>query len=184
MEEHELTGLQHSPSAISLALKLHRSLQQSDQRIVLAESCTAGRIAATLGCLPGISNYLCGSFVVYRNESKARWLGIPPTLLDDPRIGPISAEVTRLLALAILQHTPEAALGLAITGDIGPNAPLENDGVVYCAVVNRRDQVQCVRHILASPAPRDRRDIDARIKRLEEATQFALQAAIDYIDRW
>ncbi|MEZ6136283.1 MAG: CinA family protein [Pirellulaceae bacterium] len=82
------------------AQQLRDAAVQLDGRLVLAESCTAGRVAATLASFPGISNWLCGSFVVYRCDSKSRWLGIPTKLLDDPQIGPVSEQVTELLAQA------------------------------------------------------------------------------------
>ncbi|MEM8735377.1 MAG: CinA family protein, partial [Planctomycetota bacterium] len=63
-------------AAIELAAQLRDQLEQADCRIVLAESCTAGGISATLANLPGVSNVLCGGFVVYRNASKEGWLDV------------------------------------------------------------------------------------------------------------
>ncbi len=124
------------------------------QRIVLVESCTAGRVAATLAVVPGISAWLCGSFVVYRNESKAQWLGIPRQLLDDPEIGPVSAQVTSLLARQALMATDEADVAVAVTGHIGPGCPPEMDGQVYCCVQRRGDAVGWDAAMrLSQPAP-------------------------------
>jgi PncC family amidohydrolase len=115
-------------------------LRSAGRRLVLAESCTAGLVAATLAQIPGISEHLCGSAVVYRAATKSAWLGIDPQLLDDPLIGPVSAEVTRAMALAVLERTPEANLSAAVTGHLGPNAPPELDGVVHVAVAERDAQ--------------------------------------------
>lgn len=109
-------------------------LRSTGRRLVLAESCTGGLVAATLAQIPGISEQLCGSAVVYRSATKSAWLGIDPGLLDDPALGPVSAEVTRALALAVLERTPEADIAAAVTGHLGPNAPPALDGVVYVAV--------------------------------------------------
>ena len=80
---------------------------------MLAESCTGGLVAATLAQIPGISEHLCGSAVVYRAPTKSAWLGIDQRLLDDPAIGPVSAEVTRALALAVLERTRAPAVQVA-----------------------------------------------------------------------
>lgn len=113
------------------------ALQLTQVRLVLAESCTAGLIAATLARVPGISEYLCGSAVVYRNATKEAWLGVPHGLLDDPRIGPVSAQCAEAMARGVLERTPEATLALAITGHLGPGAPAALDGIVHVAIVRR-----------------------------------------------
>jgi PncC family amidohydrolase len=119
-------------------------LRSAGKRIVLAESCTGGLVAAMLAQNPGISEHLCGSAVVYRTTTKSAWLGIDPQLLEDPLIGPVSAQVTRALALAVLQQTPEADLAAAVTGHHGPNAPPELDGLVHVAVAIRDAQAKIV----------------------------------------
>jgi nicotinamide-nucleotide amidase len=165
------------------ALQLREVLARRDQRIVLAESCTAGRIAATLSLLPGISGWLCGSFVVYRNESKAQWLGIDRRLLEDPQIGPVSQLVTEQLAEAALQSTAEAGCALAITGHVGPGVQEPQlDGQIYCALAHTGSATVLSRGWrLTSPAPRDLTDLAAREARLVEATQLALDAASQWL---
>ena len=167
-------------STIDTAAKVRDLLAKQNARIVLVESCTAGRIAATLGVLPGVSKYLCGSFVVYRNDSKARWLGITPHLLDSP--GPVSAEVTEQLALSALRETPEARYALAITGDVGPGAPASTDGVCFGAFVDRSsDRLATATFRLTSPAPRSDEDVSLRLNRLEEATDQLLAFAANQL---
>lgn len=163
-------------STIDTAARVRDGLAKQNARIVLVESCTAGRVAATLGALPGISKHLCGSFVVYRNDSKARWLGIAPHLLDSP--GPVSAEVTEQLALSALRETPEARYALAITGDVGPGAPPSTDGVCFGAFVDRsNERLATATFRLTSPAPRSEDDVSLRLNRLEEATDLLLTFA-------
>ncbi len=48
----------------AVVAELHTELQRTGHVIVFAESCTAGMIAATLGRIPGISEWLAGSAVV------------------------------------------------------------------------------------------------------------------------
>lgn len=166
---------------VELAMQLRDLLARHDQRIVLAESCTSGRIASTLGGLPGISSYLCGGFVVYRNDSKAQWLGIAHAVLDDPAVGPVSMQVTEQLAAAAIERTPEATIGLAITGDIGPGAPAKTDGTVFCALCDRNGQRASKTIHLSAPAPMNAQDIAGRARRLDEAVLYALQFATEFL---
>ena len=172
--------MQHD--CVAQAAELKALLERHSARIVLAESCTAGRVAATLGCLPGISNWLCGSFVVYRCDSKTRWLGVPAELLDDPAVGPVSQPTTEWLARAALLATPEARYGLAVTGEIGPGAPPEKDGLVFCSLWDgQRQHMQLAEHRLQSPRPSSNQDVAARIERLDEASLFVLTTANQWI---
>ena len=101
------------------------------QKIVLAESCTAGLAAATLAATPGASAFLCGSAVTYRNDTKAGWLDVSRTILEDR--GAVNEPVVTQMAVAVLRTTPEADLSGAISGHLGPNAPPELDGHVWIA---------------------------------------------------
>ena len=163
------TSINHEPAARLAAL-----LRATGYRLVLAESCTAGLAAATLARVPGISEHLCGSAVVYRNGTKSAWLGINPALLDDLEIGPVSAECTRELALAVLRRTPEAELSAAVTGHLGPNSPTGLDGVVYVAVSVRDPDPLIIaesRHVL--PAL-DTDPATSRILRQQAAVDIVL----------
>ena len=177
MDENEVTAA---------TFTLRDLLVRLGMRLVLAESCTAGRVAATLATLPGISAHLCGSFVVYRSDSKVRWLGISPDVLDDPHIGPVSSRVSSLLALAALEITPEADLAVAVTGDVGPGAPPQTDGRVFISSRRRQSQDheemrQDVELQLKCPAPIDQWDLAARLARLEEATLAVLNTTIEFL---
>jgi PncC family amidohydrolase len=110
-------------------------LAERRKRIVLAESCTAGLISASLAGVPGISDYLCGSAVTYRDATKAAWLDVPASRLADP--GPVSQAVARDMVEGVLCRTPEADMALSITGHLGPDSPPELDGLVFVAVAIR-----------------------------------------------
>lgn len=162
------------------ARQLGDYLAQAQLRLVLAESCTAGNVAGTLAIIPGISAWLCGSFVVYRNESKAQWLHIPQDLLDDPSIGPVSPQVTALLANQALSATREADVAVAVTGHIGPNSPIELDGRVFFGLKRRGNStVDSYTQQLESPAPRDRHDYLARQRRLIECTCWVITQTLE-----
>lgn len=115
------------------ARSLAKMLREKHLKIVFAESCTGGLVSATLTRIPGISDHLCGSAVVYRIETKAEWLNIGKKVLAKP--GPVSGIVAEEMAKEIIDRTPEADLAASVTGHLGPNAPRSLDGLVYVAVV-------------------------------------------------
>lgn len=110
-------------------------LSRANQKIVLAESCTGGLGAAMLATIPGISQWLVGSFVTYREQSKVDWLNVPLSIATrDLGVGQSSSET---MALAALEQASEAIWAAAITGHLGPNAPQDLDGRVFIAVAKR-----------------------------------------------
>lgn len=167
------------------AAALRDELVAHDLRIVLAESCTSGNVAASLGCLPGVSSRLCGSFVVYRNASKTQWLGIGSDVLSDPTRGAVCMEVTEQLSLAALAHTDEASLALAVTGHLGPAPDQPNlDGLVFCALAMRSTGLYAsLSTKLVNPSPTDSSDVQRRVARLQEATEWVLQRACHELRR-
>ena len=120
-------------------LEVIRLLRESRKRIVLAESCTGGAVAANFTVVPGVSEVFCGSMVVYRNDSKTQWLGLDPAMLADPEIGSVSPQTSQLLAQQVLAHTPEADFALAVTGHFGPEAPAHLNRRIFVALVRRAD---------------------------------------------
>jgi len=122
----------------ALVREIASLLRQSRRRIVFAESCTGGLVSASLARVPGISDFLCGSAVVYRLDTKAKWLDVSEALLRNP--GPVSEAVARAMALGVLDHTPEADLAASITGHLGPNAPDDQDGLVFIGVARRSSE--------------------------------------------
>lgn len=156
-----------SESANQLAEVLRS--QPEAQKVVFAESCTCGMVAAALAAVPGISEYLCGSAVTYRESAKMAFLGVDLSLLE--QFSDVSEPVTEQMAVNVLSRLPEASWSAAVTGHLGPNAPVDQDGVVFVAVASRRAEVElveCRRLQLA-----DGKD---RVERQKEATCFVLDA--------
>lgn len=122
----------------SLVEEVASLLQQSGRRVVFAESCTGGLVAAALARVPGISDFLCGSAVAYRLDTKSRWLGVPEAMLADP--GPVSEVVARAMAFGVLGRTPEADLAASITGHLGPDAPGDLDGLIFVGIARRNPE--------------------------------------------
>ena len=179
------------PTDFSLAQRIIAALKRRQLRLVCAESCTAGGVAAALASVPGASQVHCGGFVVYRNASKQDWLGVSQELLDDPQKGSVSPAASFSIAMGALRMTPEADLALGITGDVGPGAPRETDGTCYLSLVEasaaetseetaaRSEKSLTV--CLSAGEPRDADDIEARVARLQEATNAALGLLWNYL---
>jgi PncC family amidohydrolase len=117
------------------AAALAQELFRTRRRVVFAESCTGGLIAAALARTPGIAEHLCGSAVTYREATKTQWLGVPAR--EMARHTAVSEQVARRMALGVLANTPEADYSAAVTGHLGPNAPESQDGLVFVAVAHR-----------------------------------------------
>jgi nicotinamide-nucleotide amidase len=119
-------------SLLSAARQVAKQLAATNHKIAFAESCTAGLLAQSLSRIAGISSSHCGGMVTYRNETKQAYLGIPAGILKKP--GPVSEVVARLMAEGVLDKTPEATIGVSITGHLGPHAPPKLDGIVYIGI--------------------------------------------------
>ncbi len=119
-------------SAEALAARLERL---GVERVVFAESCTAGLIAALLGQVPGISNWLCGSAVTYRESVKTSWLGVSGQTLE--QCSAESLATTSEMATGVLKKTDEATFSAAVTGHLGPAAPPDVDGTVFVVIAKR-----------------------------------------------
>lgn len=123
------------PDLRKLADELAACLRFRNCRVVFAESCTGGLVSAALAQISGISEFHCGSAVVYRLDTKTRWLEVPADVLIDP--GPVSEIVARLMSIGVLTKTPEADWSAAITGHLGPQAPADEDGLVFIGISQR-----------------------------------------------
>ena len=167
--------------------KLRSELERSRHQLVLAESCTSGLVAAELGQIPGISEFFCGSMVVYQTATKRDWLSISSEILDDPLLGPVSAEVTEQLLHAVLNRTPRATIAAAITGHLGPKSPESMDGLIYCGFLEKNpgngvvSTVRMKKHFLASPAPEHTNDFARRRARQQEATICLLEWIVEHL---
>jgi nicotinamide-nucleotide amidase len=106
--------------------QLARLLQ--GRRLALAESCSAGLLAARITDLPGASAYFAGGVVAYSNEAKAELLGVDPGLIDEH--GAVSPEVAEALARGALARF-DADVAVAITGIAGPDGGTEAKPVGY-----------------------------------------------------
>lgn len=155
-------------ACIELAWQVAELLEQKQRRVVFAESCTGGLVSATLARVPGISQWLCGSAVTYRERTKTDWLRVPESLIQ--RDTAVSESVAREMALGVLGNTVEADFATAVTGHLGPNAPRQQDGLVFVAVVRREDGDPLIAAIHRCQLERR-----TRLRRQEEAVAIVLQ---------
>ena len=101
------------------------------RRIGLAESETAGLLAARLTEVPGSSAYVACGVVAYSNEAKRELLGVPGDLID--RHGAVSPAVAEAMADGALVRL-HADVGVGITGIAGPGGGSEEKPVGYVCI--------------------------------------------------
>ncbi len=127
------------------------------RRLALAESCSAGLLAARIADVPGSSAYFAGGVVCYSNEAKRDLLGVEQDLLD--RFGAVSAEVAEAMAIGALDRF-DADIAVSITGIAGPGGGTDEKPV---GLVHFNVQTADGRARAAAPViPGGRRDVRER----------------------
>ena len=102
----------------AMAAKLIDLLRAKELKLVTAESCTGGLVAAALTEIPGSSEVFERGFITYSNAAKEADLGVPAEIIR--RHGAVSAEAARAMAVGALNASP-ADLAIAVTGIAGPD---------------------------------------------------------------
>jgi nicotinamide-nucleotide amidase len=110
-------------------------------RIVTAESCTGGLVAAALCAIPGASDVFERGFVAYTNRAKQEMLGVSGDLIAD--LGAVSEPIARMMAEGAVENS-HAHLSVAITGVAGPGGgtPMKPVGTVHFATARTNHSVQ------------------------------------------
>ena len=127
------------------------------RRLALAESCSAGLLAARIADVAGSSEYFAGGVVSYSNEAKRDLLGVDQALLDE--FGAVSAEVAEAMAIGAMERFG-ADVSVAITGIAGPGGGTEEKpvGLVHFNVRTAEGGVRAAAPII----PGGRRDVRER----------------------
>ena len=105
------------PSTSAQVDSLARLLLEKKLRLVTAESCTGGLIAAACTDLAGSSAWFERGFVTYSNDAKRELLGVEERLLR--RAGAVCEGVARAMVTGALAHS-KAQVAVAVTGVAGP----------------------------------------------------------------
>ena len=128
-EEHE-----------ELARRLVADLWSARLKLVCAESCTGGLIAALMTEVPGSSEVFERGYVTYSNDSKIALLGVSKASLDS--LGAVSGDVAAAMAVGALKAS-QADISVAVTGIAGPggSTPQKPVGLVYVAAQRKGKRV-------------------------------------------
>jgi len=139
-----------------------RELARRGETVAVAESCTAGLLAARITEVPGSSAWFAGGFVVYGEAMKTRLLGLDEAMVRQH--GVVSEAVAVAMAESARDRTG-ATYALSVTGEAGPepSTPGIDPGTVWIG--------------LAAPA-----EASARLFRFpmgrERVRRFAVQNAL------
>jgi nicotinamide-nucleotide amidase len=134
-----------SPELTGTAAALLDAYRKAGLRIVTAESCTGGLIAACLTEIAGSSDVVERGLVTYSNQAKIELLGVPADTLE--KHGAVSPHVARAMVEGALAHSP-ADVAVAVTGIAGPGgaSPAKPVGLVYLACQRRGREPLIERH--------------------------------------
>jgi nicotinamide-nucleotide amidase len=135
---------QFEPAVLALA----EALRRNGGRLVTAESCTGGLIAAACTAVAGSSDWFERGFVTYSNAAKIESLGVDSASIAAH--GAVSLEVAEAMAEGALRHS-KASLAVAITGIAGPGGatPGKPVGTVWLALARTGRATQTERLSLA-----------------------------------
>ena len=123
----------------TLAKRVIEENSAAARKVVLAESCTGGLVAAALTEIPGSSAVLDRGFVTYSNEAKLECLGVPLDIIET--FGAVSVACAWAMAKGALERS-KADVAVAISGVAGPGGgtDLKPVGtVVFARVVRGED---------------------------------------------
>ena len=119
-----------APVTEALCALLAEALLKKGFKLVTAESCTGGMIAAACTDLAGSSAWFERGFVTYSNDAKTELLGVPERVLH--RAGAVCGPVAQAMAEGALAHS-RAQVAVAVTGVAGPTggSPAKPVGTVW-----------------------------------------------------
>ena len=165
--EEELGDYVFSHQGESLEQIVSYYLQMRNLTLAVAESCTGGLLGERITSISGSSRYFVGGAIVYSNELKTEFAGVPAELVE--KHGAVSREVAVALAEGIRKRC-NANLGVGITGVAGPTGgtPEKPVGLVFHALASENGT-----EVVERTFPGDRKRI----------CWFASQQALDMIRR-
>lgn len=115
--------LQLDVNAEKLCNLLKDKFPNGEVKIVTAESCTAGLIAATIAQVPGSSKWLESGFVVYTAQAKSALLGVNPQTIEKYNItsNEVAAEMAKGACASLEKRDDKSFIvAVSVTGVAGP----------------------------------------------------------------
>src|SRR5690606_7701376 len=109
-EQQGMTSALLPDDVVALARRVVEQNMAIGRKVVVAESCTGGLVAAALTEIPGSSGVLDRGFVTYSNESKQQSLGVPGDIID--AFGAVSIACVYAMARGALERS-EADVAVA-----------------------------------------------------------------------
>ena len=138
-------------------------------KVVTAESCTGGLIAAALTAISGSSDVVDRAFITYSNEAKREMIGVPwDAILGH---GAVSEYVARAMAGGALSRS-NAQIAVSVTGVAGPRGGSAEKpvGLVHFGALRAGHESIAERHVF--PGDRD------NIRRLTVLTALAMVSSL------
>ncbi len=122
-------------------------LEENNQTLSIAESCTGGLIASMLTEHSGVSAVFKGGLVTYSNEIKESWLGVSPETIE--RHGAVSELCVREMLEGIL-NASLSDYAIATSGVAGPTGGSAEKpvGTVYVGARNKTGDIYIERLLL------------------------------------
>ncbi len=116
----------------SLSENVGKLLSQRRWRLITAESCTGGGIAAMITAVAGSSAWCEGGFITYSNAMKINQLGVDASLIET--YGAVSKPVVIAMTKGALEKS-NAQVAIAVSGIAGPGGASKDKplGTVWLA---------------------------------------------------
>lgn len=123
-----------------------RICKEKDLKVVTAESCTGGLIAAALTEIAGSSSAFNRGFITYSNEAKVEMLGVRPETLEQH--GAVSQQTAHEMAEGAIARS-HADIAVSVTGIAGPDGGSEEKpvGLVWFGLAQKGAATKTERHI-------------------------------------
>lgn len=115
-------------------------LRERGETLATAESCTGGRVSASMTALPGASDLFLEGVCAYSNSAKIRSCQVSPHTLNS--FGAVSKEVALELAAGIRARSG-STYGIGITGIAGPGggSPQKPIGTVHLGLATPSESI-------------------------------------------
>jgi nicotinamide-nucleotide amidase len=145
------------------------SCRKHKLKVVTAESCTGGLVAAALTAIAGSSDVVDRGFVTYSNDAKHEMLGVALDTLE--KHGAVSEPVARAMTRGALTHSM-ADISVSVTGVAGPGGGSAEKpvGLVHFAAARSGFELIAEHHVF--PGDRD------GIRRLATIAALSLLASL------